>query len=79
MTVEMEQPFVWPAEPKGEDLQPWNNKTFHKAREENEEYQSRRGRLADAMFSERDRADLRRQAEKLLKGEEKWTPGSEQR
>ncbi|KAF1349120.1 hypothetical protein BDV97DRAFT_355057 [Delphinella strobiligena] len=79
MTVEMEQPFVWPEEPKGDDLKPWNNDTFHQAKKENEEYSDRRGRLADAMFSERDREDLRAQAEKLLKGEEKWRPGVEQR
>lgn len=77
MTVEMEQPFVWPETPTGEDLQKWNHDTYHASQKENEEYQERRGRLADAMFSSRDRTEMREQAQKLLEGKEKWKPGME--
>lgn len=76
MTVELEQPFVWPETPKGDELQAWNNETFHKAKAENDEYGNRRGRLADAMYSSRDRKDMREQAQRLLEGKEKWRAGA---
>ena len=76
MTVELEEPFVWPAEPKGEEeLAPWSHETFHASQKENELYGERRGRLADALFSQQDRNDMRVQAKKLLSGEEKWKAG----
>lgn len=73
MTVEMEQPFVWPAEPDNYDA--WNKTTFEKASKDNEKYQEKRGRLADTLFDVEDRQSLREQAKALLEGREKWRPG----
>lgn len=75
MTVEMEKPFVWPEVPKGEELEKWNHTQFKASRESNEEYGRMRGRLADAMFSQKDREAMREQAKRLLEGGEKWRPG----
>ncbi|KAL1303737.1 hypothetical protein AAFC00_007082 [Neodothiora populina] len=79
MTVEMDKPFVWPAVPEGEDLAPWNPETFRASQKENEEYANRRGRLADTMYSQKDRDELRVQAKSLLEGKEKWRPGMEKK
>lgn len=77
MTVELEQPFVWPKAPEGEELEHWNHDTYTKSQKENEEFQERRGRLADTMFSQKDRDVMHDQAEALLQGKAKWTPGVE--
>ena len=80
MTVEMEQPFVWPAEPTAEDLDTkWNRNRFNQSREDNEEYSRRGGRLADTLFSTKDREAMREQAQKLLDGVESWQPGMDRK
>lgn len=75
MTVEMEMPFVWPAEP--ESYEDWNKETYEKAQKDNEEYQERMGRLADTMYSKKDRMSLKEQAKALLSGREKWRSGKQ--
>ena len=80
MTIEMERPFVWP--PAIEDFAPWDKDRFDGAREAQKEQQAemQRGQegnpkgLLGAKEKE-DRAVLRKQAEKLLKGERRWVGG----
>jgi len=73
MMVEMEQPFVWPEEPK--DLGPWDKEVFDMAQEERRE-------LEDAYRPEareqptKERASMRDQARDLLEGREKWRSGN---
>lgn len=74
MTVELESPFVWPAEPDNYDA--WSKDTFEKAQKDNEAYQEKSGgRLADAKVNHGERRSLREQAQALLEGREKWSPG----
>ncbi|GAB7352466.1 hypothetical protein MBLNU459_g2874t1 [Dothideomycetes sp. NU459] len=77
MTVEMETPFVWPAEP--DDYTPWNKDTYEKARADNDAYSAARGRLHDTRVNADDRASLREQAQALIEGKEKWRPGMDVR
>jgi len=72
MTVEMDQPFVWPEEP--EDYSPWSREIFREATNENERYQERYGRLNDTWVNKDDRSSLREQAKALLEGKEAWKP-----
>lgn len=74
MTVEMDKPFVWPAEP--EDFSPWSRQTFWDAKEENRQYQESAGSMADTMFDKDDRKLLREQARALLDGKEQWKSGA---
>lgn len=79
MTVEMTQPFVWPAEP--EDKEPWHNKMF-RARQKaqdtqrSQQIESQRGilpvpsKVAEGTAA---RKSLRKAAAALLKGEKEWT------
>ncbi|EKD17452.1 mitochondrial 54S ribosomal protein uL23m [Drepanopeziza brunnea f. sp. 'multigermtubi'] len=69
MLVEMEKPFVWPAEP--ENFDPWDKKTFDAAkkdREQTSEVYNPEYRLKPA----RDRESIAEQAKSLLKGETTW-------
>ncbi|KAJ9627723.1 mitochondrial 54S ribosomal protein YmL41 [Taxawa tesnikishii (nom. ined.)] len=77
MTVEMDSPFVWPEEP--EDYAEWNKETYAQAEKDNEEFQKRRGRLGDTIFSKEDRVAMREQAQRLLEGKERWRSGKEAR
>lgn len=79
MTVEMEKPFVWPAEP--EDYTPWDRERFLAMRDEPESrHQKNIERMEQGWrgkgpmyYADRPDSALRRQAERLLKGEVKWS------
>jgi large subunit ribosomal protein L23 len=66
MTVEMTQPFVWPAEP--EDLSPWNPESY----KESEEQQKLRQEHPEAVAKDRARQfrATRTQARDMLLGKE---------
>ncbi|KAI9842500.1 MAG: hypothetical protein M1837_007094 [Sclerophora amabilis] len=70
MTVEMESPFVWPPEP--EDYSPWDKKTFEalEKAQENE----RDAKKPYRKQSTPGRGSIAAQAQRLLKGEERWKP-----
>ncbi|KAK3638636.1 mitochondrial 54S ribosomal protein YmL41 [Elasticomyces elasticus] len=74
MTVELERPFVWPAEP--EDFKPWNKEENKMADQEQSAMQERLGGTKDALTipTER-RVKMREQAKALLEGRERWRPG----
>ncbi|KAH8808716.1 hypothetical protein F5884DRAFT_793121 [Xylogone sp. PMI_703] len=73
MTVEMEQPFAWPEEPK--DFSPWDKKTFDAAQKD-------RKALEDTFRPDhrqqptKERASIAEQAQAFLQGKEKWRPTS---
>ncbi|KAK3073607.1 mitochondrial 54S ribosomal protein YmL41 [Teratosphaeriaceae sp. CCFEE 6253] len=74
MTVELERPFVWPAEP--EDFKAWNKAENWAAGEEQEAYQERMGSTSDALaVSQERRVRMREQAKALLEGRERWRSG----
>lgn len=77
MTIEMDQPFVWPDPPSDEVLeQGWSKKTYALAEKEQEDYGESRGRLADARVDTKARERMREMAERLLSGKERWRPGA---
>lgn len=76
MTVEMDRPFVWPAEYDEEELQTWHKDTFSRAEKAQDEFGKRYGQLNDTWKNKTDREKLREQAQKLLSGQQKWTPSS---
>ena len=76
MTVELADapgsgPFVWPEGPK--DWSPWRKSEFLADRQEEEALKQirKQGKSEPKM----DGDALKKQAERLLKGEEKWRPG----
>ncbi|KAH6664774.1 hypothetical protein F5X68DRAFT_225552 [Plectosphaerella plurivora] len=77
MTIEMDQPFVWPEAP--EDKEAWNQKMYQ-ARERNQEKQWKqmmarsRGHISTTKEDAKSEArkSLRKQAEALLRGEKEW-------
>jgi len=71
MTIEMESPFVWPEELKGEDLSKWDKTTFDAAQKERGD-QEAAFRPDARQQPTRDRDPIAEQAKALLKGEEKW-------
>lgn len=77
MTVEMEQPFVWPEGPvTEEDFKPYNRLENKMAKEENEAHSSRIGPTSDQVgVAEERRVAMREQAKALLEGRERWKPG----
>lgn len=72
MTVELEKPFVWPAEP--DNYEAFDKSTHDAAEKDSEEYQKKRGRLNDTLVNTFDRESMREQAKALLEGREKWKP-----
>ncbi|TVY84685.1 Mitochondrial 54S ribosomal protein L23, partial [Lachnellula suecica] len=69
MMVEMEQPFVWPAEPENYDE--WDKDTYDAAKKDNEANEnSFRPEAREKPSAERE--SIAEQAKALLKGEEKW-------
>lgn len=72
MTVEMDRPFVWPAEYDEEDLQNWHKDTFAKAQKAQEEFSEQYGQMQDTWKNKNAREKLREQAQKLLSGQQKW-------
>ena len=72
MTVELESPFVFPKTP--ENLDEWHQDTWEAAQKDQEKYQERSGRLADAMFDAEDRTSVAEQARRLVEGKDIWRP-----
>lgn len=72
MTVELERPFVWPAEP--EDLSAWNKDEMEASRELNEKMSELMGPRKDTMINEDRRKSMREQARALLEGRVRWKP-----
>ena len=77
MTVELAQPFQWPALP--ENKQPWNKDMWDLREQKMEEQRkeqsmSHRGKipLPSLQKESKDRQELRKLAEKMLSGEVKW-------
>jgi len=73
MTVEMEQPFAWPEEPK--DFSPWDKQTYEAAQKDRESLQDTL-RPDYAQQPTKERASIAEQAQALLQGKEKWRPSS---
>lgn len=72
MTVELEDPFVWPDEL--EDLSEWNKKEKEKEEEEGAQAQKKMRPTGDAVVEEERRERMREQAKALLEGKERWRP-----
>lgn len=74
MMVELERPFVWPAEP--EDLKPWNREEIEMAEEEQAAFTEREmSSTSDAVgAADEHREAMRDQAKALLEGKVKWKP-----
>lgn len=72
MIVEMQEPFVWPAEPKGDELDKWD-KTSHDAASEAQK-KADEEKQQGGMALRTDGATIRKQAQALLDGKEKWKP-----
>lgn len=72
MTVELERPFVWPAEP--EDLGPWGKGDVDAQKADEEAEQERRGQVADTVVNKERRVRMREQARSLLEGKSRWKP-----
>ena len=78
MTVELESPFVWPAQPSDEELnEGWNMDTVAEARADNDKYAERRGRLSDTFVDKDERKSMREQAKALLDRKTQWEPAKE--
>ncbi|KAK0253878.1 mitochondrial 54S ribosomal protein YmL41 [Friedmanniomyces endolithicus] len=74
MMVELDRPFVWPAEP--EDYKPWNKEEMKIANEDQAEYQKRAGGDKDTLdVPQERRVKMREQARALLEGKQQWRPG----
>lgn len=73
MTVEMESPFVWPAEPK--DLEPWDNAVQKGMKEESQEKQKYIGYLAHKAPLP-DVKSFAAQAKALMNNKEPWRTGN---
>ena len=79
MTVELENPFAWPEVP--EDFTKWDRERFLKMtgqsadrREQNRKKMESGWRQKGALYyADNPTTELRRQAERLLKGEERWS------
>ncbi|EMC91774.1 hypothetical protein BAUCODRAFT_152153 [Baudoinia panamericana UAMH 10762] len=75
MTVELERPFVWPAEPA--DYTDWNKEEVKMASEQQEEFNESQGRAKDALaVSNEHRSKMREQAKALLEGKVQWRPSA---
>jgi len=72
MTVEMDKPFVWPAEYTEEQLEEWHKTTYEKADKAQEEWSKQYGQTKDTYKNPTQREKLREQAQKLLSGQQKW-------
>lgn len=72
MTVELVEPFVWPAEI--EDLSPWENESYWSSTKEQLAFQ--RALQPEAMLRPNDehRKSIAEQAKELLEGKSQWKP-----
>lgn len=79
MTVELEQPFVWPEPPtEKEDLAPFNKVERDLAEEEQKVYGRHMNPVeSKTMVNEERRKSMREQAQALLEGRTKWKPVAE--
>jgi len=75
MTVELEQPFVWPEEPQ--DLGAWNQQQHMESERESREYGETIGPTRDTYVDKTRRERMREQAKALLEGREQWRPSQE--
>jgi large subunit ribosomal protein L23 len=73
MTVEMDKPFVWPAEPV--DLEMWDKSVFEGTRKEREVY-SKLHYPDKSKYKPRDEGSIASQAKELLKDPVQWTTGN---
>ena len=71
MMVEMEKPFVWPEELKGEDLERWDKKLHDAASKERREFEDSYRPEARVKPS-RERKSMKEQARELLEGKASW-------
>ncbi|KAH9810481.1 Ribosomal protein L23 [Teratosphaeria destructans] len=75
MTVDLEEPFVWPELP--ESWADWNKTEVELATEEQKVYNDRVGPEADMKGVREDqRKSMREQAQALLEGRQRWTPAA---
>jgi large subunit ribosomal protein L23 len=72
MTVELEQPFVWPAEP--EDYTAWNKDQMEASLKMSEQVSDKNGPRKDLYINEDRRKAMREQARALLEGRAEWKP-----
>ena len=72
MTVELERPFVWPAEP--EDYSGWNKDQYEASRKMQEKMSEETGPRKDMLINEERRKSMRQQAKALLEGRAQWNP-----
>ena len=73
MTVELEDPFVWPEEV--EDFSEWNQKEVRAGEKEQKAYQEKNSGMGDTVVNKERRESMREQAKALLEGRERWRPG----
>lgn len=74
MTVLMDKPFVWPSPPEKNVREEQFNTTQFRAASLEQEKQADKMRKRDTYVDVEDRKAMREQAERLLKGREKWRP-----
>jgi len=74
MTIEMERPFVWPEEPKGEDLEKWDKKNYDAVKAYREDQESPFRPNARQIAPTKERDSIASQAKAMLKGKEEWKP-----
>ncbi|KAH8680922.1 hypothetical protein BX600DRAFT_445346 [Xylariales sp. PMI_506] len=80
MTVELEKPFVWPAEPTEKETEQWHSEEMkkridmEKRFEASREHLVKKGNLSSPAHSKRseDRRLLEKQARDILSGKVKW-------
>lgn len=72
MTVELEEPFVWPDRPK--DMSPFNQRELRDSDRESKKMQEERGSTKDTLVNEDRRNAMAKQVKALLNGQEKWRP-----
>jgi len=72
MTVQMEEPFVWPEEP--EDLGAWGKDDMKQEEEYTRVKQKMRAPDGDTVINEERREKMKEQAKALLEGRERWKP-----
>lgn len=72
MTVELEQPFVWPEEI--DDFSQWNKSEVDATEKDQRAQQEAMRPTGDAVVNKERRESMREQAKALLEGRERWRP-----
>ncbi|KAF2842243.1 hypothetical protein M501DRAFT_998506 [Patellaria atrata CBS 101060] len=70
MTIEMDSPFVWPAEP--EDYELWDKSKYDATKHAHEDMQNKTRPLRYAAKRPEERESIAVQAKRLLEGRDKW-------